>query len=86
MRRGSSVDSETGIRDSSQTGVYASARFKPTDDLAVITGGRVVNWRLHRGGFNWSGDFAERYQENGEVVPSAGVAYDLTEPPFLIHI
>lgn len=63
----------------SQTGVYATARFKPTDDLAVITGGRVVNWRLDRGGFNWSGDFAERYQENGEVVPFAGVVYDLTE-------
>ena len=63
----------------SQTGLYATARFKPTDDLAVITGARVVDWRVDRGGFNWSGDFAERYQENGEVVPFAGVVYDLTD-------
>ena len=40
----------------SQTGLYATARFKPTDDLAVITGARVVDWRVDRGGFNWSGD------------------------------
>jgi len=63
----------------SQTGLYTTARFKPTDDLAVITGARVVDWRVDRGGFNWSGDFAERYQENGEVVPFAGVVYDLTD-------
>ncbi len=63
-----------------QTGFYATARFKPTDSLAVITGGRVVDWERSRSGFNWAGPFPaheRHFQENGEVVPFAGVVYDL---------
>ena len=63
-----------------QTGFYATARFKPTDSLAVITGGRVVDWERSRSGFNWAGPFPDHerhFEENGEVVPFAGVVYDL---------
>ena len=62
-----------------QTGFYATARFKPTDALAVITGGRVVHWDRTLDGFNWTGPLDEHHQENGEVVPFLGVVYDLTE-------
>ncbi|WP_414432546.1 TonB-dependent siderophore receptor [Alcanivorax sp. IL2] len=65
-----------------QTGFYATARFKPTDSLAVITGGRVVDWERSRSGFNWAGPFPtheRHFEENGEVVPFAGVVYDLNQ-------
>ena len=65
-----------------QTGFYATARFKPTDSLAVITGGRVVDWERSRSGFNWAGPFPDHerhFEENGEVVPFAGVVYDLNQ-------
>ena len=65
-----------------QTGFYATARFKPTDSLAVITGGRVVEWERSRSGFNWAGPFPDHerhFEENGEVVPFAGVVYDLNQ-------
>ena len=65
-----------------QTGFYATARFKPTDSLAVITGGRVVDWERSRSGFNWAGPFPNHerhFEENGEVVPFAGVVYDLNQ-------
>ncbi|MFT6488511.1 MAG: outer membrane receptor for ferric coprogen and ferric-rhodotorulic acid [Alcanivorax sp.] len=65
-----------------QTGFYATSRFKPTDSLAVITGGRVVDWERSRSGFNWAGPFPDHerhFEENGEVVPFAGVVYDLNQ-------
>ncbi len=63
----------------SQTSFYATARFKPTDSLAVIAGGQVVDWEQETTGFNCQGPLNdESYQENGEVVPYLGVVYDLT--------
>lgn len=51
-----------------QRAYYASARFSLTDDLAVILGSRVTNYR--RGG-------TSHMRETGEVVPFAGITYDL---------
>ncbi|MGV6475749.1 TonB-dependent siderophore receptor [Azotobacter vinelandii] len=53
-----------------QRAYYASTRLSLTDDLAVILGGRVTNYR--RGGDN-------NMRETGEVVPFAGVTYDLND-------
>ncbi|WKN21369.1 TonB-dependent siderophore receptor [Azotobacter vinelandii] len=53
-----------------QRAVYASGRFSLTDDLAVILGGRVTNYR--RGGDS-------NMRETGEVVPFAGITYDLND-------
>ncbi|MBB3103847.1 TonB-dependent siderophore receptor [Azomonas macrocytogenes] len=53
-----------------QRAVYATARFKPTDDLAVILGGRVTNYHL-------TGDNESR--DSGVVTPFAGVVYDLND-------
>ena len=67
-------------QSSSQTSLYATARFKPTDRLAVIAGGQVVDWKQETTGFNGRGPIdGESYQENGEVVPYLGVVYDLTD-------
>ncbi|MGV6475432.1 TonB-dependent siderophore receptor [Azotobacter vinelandii] len=53
-----------------QRAYYASGRFSLTDDLAVILGGRVTNYR--RGGDS-------NMRETGEVVPFAGITYDLND-------
>ncbi|MFC0712231.1 TonB-dependent siderophore receptor [Azorhizophilus paspali] len=53
-----------------QRAYYASSRFSLTDDLAVILGGRVTNYR--RGGDS-------NMRETGEVVPFAGITYDLND-------
>ncbi|ACO80534.1 FpvA-like outer membrane ferropyoverdine receptor [Azotobacter vinelandii CA] len=53
-----------------QRAVYASGRFSLSDDLAVILGGRVTNYR--RGGDS-------NMRETGEVIPFAGVTYDLSD-------
>lgn len=53
-----------------QLGSYITARFKPTDDLALILGSRFANYTR-------SGDTDSK--ETGRVVPYAGVVYDLDD-------
>ncbi|ACO76484.1 outer membrane ferripyoverdine receptor [Azotobacter vinelandii CA] len=53
-----------------QRAYYASTRLSLTDDLAVILGGRVTNYL--RGGDS-------NMHESGEVVPFAGITYDLND-------
>ncbi|MDR0210509.1 MAG: TonB-dependent siderophore receptor [Pseudomonas putida] len=53
-----------------QTGSYITARFKPTDDLALIVGSRFADYSL-------SGDTHSK--ETGHVVPYAGAVYDLND-------
>lgn len=53
-----------------QKAVYATARFKPTDDLSLILGSRITNYHLSR-------DYHSR--STGEVTPYVGVIYDLND-------
>jgi len=53
-----------------QTGSYITARFKPSDDLALILGSRFANYTL-------TGDTYSK--ETGRVIPYAGAVYDLDE-------
>ncbi|TDR42382.1 outer membrane receptor for ferric coprogen and ferric-rhodotorulic acid [Pseudomonas brenneri] len=69
--------------DQWQNGVYLATRLKPTDELSVILGARVSNYRydasLHYNVANmvrFNTDDSVRV--NGEVTPYAGVVYDLT--------
>ena len=69
--------------DQWQNGTYLATRLKPTDDLSVILGARVSNYRydalLHYNVASlvpYSTDDAIRV--NGKVTPYAGVVYDLT--------
>ncbi|QLF91968.1 TonB-dependent siderophore receptor [Pseudomonas sp. ABC1] len=53
-----------------QLGSYITARFKPTDDLALILGSRLAN-------YSRTGDTNSR--ETGRLVPYAGLVYDLND-------
>lgn len=67
-----------------QNGAYLATRLKPVDELSVILGARVSNYRydalLH---YNVSSMTAfntnDSVKVHGEVTPYAGVVYDLNE-------
>ncbi|QEN48366.1 TonB-dependent siderophore receptor [Pseudomonas protegens] len=65
-----------------QTGAYLATRLKPTDDLAVILGTRVSDFK---GIDNTryldpsSPDARQRYRQTGVVTPYAGLVYDLND-------
>jgi outer membrane receptor for ferric coprogen and ferric-rhodotorulic acid len=65
-----------------ESAAYLVGRFKPTEDLSVILGSRVSNWEMDSTGTNLvTGQRAklQDLQENGVVVPYAGVVYDLDD-------
>ncbi|MBP5106297.1 TonB-dependent siderophore receptor [Pseudomonas protegens] len=65
-----------------QTGAYLATRLKPTDDLAVILGTRVSDFK---GIDNTryldpnSPDARQHYRQTGVVTPYAGLVYDLND-------
>ena len=65
-----------------ESAAYLAGRFKPTEGLSVILGSRVSNWEMDSTGTNLvsgqSGKLQD-LQENGVVVPYAGVVYDLDD-------
>lgn len=65
-----------------QTGAYLATRLKPTDDLAVILGTRVSNFKAsdHTDFFDPAkADIRTDYHQTGVVTPYAGVIYDLND-------
>lgn len=67
-----------------QQGVYSALRLKPTDDLAVIVGARVSNYRYKLSQIYMSPALARNNKitemsESGVVTPYAGVVYDLND-------
>jgi outer membrane receptor for ferric coprogen and ferric-rhodotorulic acid len=61
---------------------YLTGRFKPTDKLSIILGGRLSNWQLDSSRLDTTTDQRSKTQdleENGVVVPYAGVVYDLDD-------
>nr|WP_314874713.1 TonB-dependent siderophore receptor [uncultured Pseudomonas sp.] len=69
--------------DQWQNGVYLATRLKPTDDLSVILGTRVSNYRydamLHYNVANLKPfETDDSVRVKGKVTPYAGVVYDLT--------
>ncbi|NYH12548.1 TonB-dependent siderophore receptor [Pseudomonas moraviensis] len=65
-----------------QTGAYLATRLKPTDDLALILGGRVSDFTA-RDHLDYSDpntpDVRDGYRQTGVVTPYAGMVYDLDE-------
>lgn len=65
-----------------QSGVYGAVRFKPRDDLTVIAGARVSNYR-YRLDLTYTAAASARFNrttlmdESGVVTPYAGVVYDI---------
>lgn len=67
-----------------QSGVYSALRFKPRDDLAVIVGARVSNYRYQLSQIYTPPALAARnritrMRESGVVTPYAGIVYDLND-------
>ncbi|WP_082056749.1 TonB-dependent siderophore receptor [Pseudomonas sp. 10-1B] len=65
-----------------QYAAYMTGRFHVTDDLAVILGGRVTDWRRTSDYQNWNDPtFDNKSDENrhGVFLPYAGVVYDLND-------
>ncbi|QEY72228.1 TonB-dependent siderophore receptor [Pseudomonas denitrificans (nom. rej.)] len=70
--------------DQWQTGVYLATRLKPTDDLSVILGSRVSDYRYdaelvyHVASLVPYGT-DDQVRVHGEVTPYAGIVYDLND-------
>jgi outer membrane receptor for ferric coprogen and ferric-rhodotorulic acid len=57
---------------------YASIRLRPTDDLSVILGARVSNWKRDTESLTWgSPAVTDEFEKNGKITPYAGVVYTL---------
>lgn len=64
-----------------QTGLYASARWRLSDPLSVLTGLRVTNWDRKTDNFNTSGAYVNTtaiQKVDKELTPYLGVVYDIT--------
>ena len=64
-----------------QTGLFASARWRVTDPLSVLTGLRLTDWHRHSDTYGTTGAYAGRsaiQDENRKVTPFIGAVYDIT--------
>ena len=64
-----------------QTGLFASARWRVTDPLSVLTGLRLTDWHRHSDTYGTTGAYAGRsaiQDENRKVTPYVGAVYDIT--------
>ncbi|TDS78791.1 TonB-dependent receptor [Comamonas sp. JUb58] len=57
-----------------QTAFYLSGKFLLRDDLKLILGGRLTNWKYDA---IWQGVPNEKYDTRNEFTPFAGLVYDL---------
>lgn len=68
-------------QDETQTGLVASVRWSLADDLALITGARVIDWQRDDLSQRLSTGSVTRTSrgESGVVTPYLGLVYDLSE-------
>lgn len=61
--------------------VYGSTRFKLTDRLALIGGGRFVDWRYRQYRYDYDDrkDFVYNKYKNKVFIPYLGASYDLND-------
>ena len=66
--------------DESQYAAYLSTRLRVTDDLSVILGSRVIDWKRETEDSTYGGATTRTDEsETGVYIPYAGVVYDLTD-------
>ncbi|WP_084452693.1 TonB-dependent siderophore receptor [Roseateles chitosanitabidus] len=68
------------IATTEQSGVFATARWRLTEPLSLITGARVSWWKTGTDAYNAAGTFtgtSGAYKVTSEVSPYVGVVYDL---------
>ena len=66
--------------DNTSSSFYAAARFKLSDDLALLLGSRLENWKLKKEDNNYKENkitITNRKEEN-KLIPYIGLVYDLT--------
>jgi outer membrane receptor for ferric coprogen and ferric-rhodotorulic acid len=57
---------------------YGSLRLRPADDVSVILGARVANWKRTTDSVTWGAPTAhDEFETNGNVTPYAGVVYTI---------
>ncbi|WP_373986876.1 TonB-dependent siderophore receptor [Duganella sp. BuS-21] len=57
---------------------YGSLRLRPADDLSVILGTRVANWKRTTESVTWgSPTVTDEFEKNGKITPYAGVVYTI---------
>lgn len=64
-----------------QQGVYANARWRVSDPLALITGVRISSWKTGTDNFNASGantGTTGAYKVDNEVTPFLGLSYQIS--------
>lgn len=67
--------------DERVTSAYTTLRFRPTDALSLIVGGRVTSWKSDKSTLSYATGkttVANR-SENDKLTPYAGIVYDLTD-------
>jgi outer membrane receptor for ferric coprogen and ferric-rhodotorulic acid len=66
--------------DESQYAAYLSTRLRVTDDLSLILGSRVIDWKRDTVTSPYGGTETRTDEsETGVYIPYAGVVYDLTD-------
>lgn len=74
------VESGKSSIDEDQYAAYLTSRFSVTDDLSLILGSRLINWKRDTSDRPYGGDETEvNREENGVFIPYAGVVYDLDD-------
>ena len=61
--------------DEEQNAFFAATRFRLTDDLSLVGGARVVNWKAKGEGYGTS----KLTEVDGKVLPYAGAVYRLND-------
>lgn len=64
--------------ETEQFGLFLATRLRPTDDLSVILGGRLSNWKTSSVN-RLTGATTDDRKENSVFTPYAGVVYDLSD-------
>lgn len=69
------------VNQENLTSAYATARFKPTDRLSLILGGRITSWENIKDTSYYNGNPAVHLDrhESDKITPYAGIVYDLNE-------
>lgn len=66
--------------DENQYAAYLTSRFSVTDDLSLILGSRVINWKRDTSDRPYDAPETDvKREENGVFIPYAGVVYDLND-------
>ncbi|WP_224794323.1 TonB-dependent siderophore receptor [Pseudomonas fluorescens] len=74
------IESGKSSIDETQYAAYLTSRFSVTDDLSLILGSRVIDWKRDTTDSPYDGLETEvNRKENGVFIPYAGVVYDLND-------